>query len=162
MPIDPEVELDGKTYRRIGDTWYDATSFIRAPTVIARKLDVRLRATMPVSEIRKKKRSSRKSSSSKKRTFTHKEAFPLIAEVIRDQAEDDEYVPHKEIVAGMLEHPEGGELIEEAAEEQGNSVRWVAGNMVAWFSKRMTEERSPYQDEFERERINGAWAYRPS
>lgn len=161
--MDPEVELDGKTYRRIGDTWYDATSFIRAPKVIARKLDVRLRATMPAEELQKKRKSSRSSSSSKKRTFTHKQAFPLIAEVIRERHEEEgEYVPHKEIVAGMLDHPEGGELIEEAADEQGNSVRWVAGNMVAWFSKRMTEERSPYQDDFERERINGAWAYRPA
>lgn len=165
--VDPEVELDGKIYRQIGDTWYDAETFIRAPKVLARRLDVRLRATQPAP---KKPASARKSSSrssgsskgSKGRSFSHDDAFPIIAEVIRDCYEDDEdYVTHKKIVAGLMDHPEGGEMIEEAAEHQGNSTRWVAGNMVAWFSKRITEERSPYQDDFERERISGAWAYRP-
>src|SRR5690606_19304003 len=39
--------------------------------------------------------------------------------------------------------------------------RSAASNMVAWFSQQISVGRSNWADFFERERVAGAWAYRP-
>lgn len=78
------------------------------------------------------------------------------------QAEDC-FLPHREIVTRLLEDREAKGLIEQAYHQRsGNqSQEWMANNMVAWFSQRITTGRSDWADAFERAKIDGRWAYKP-
>ena len=157
-----EVELDGKVYRQIGDVWYDGTSFIRVPKSLARRLDTRLvRESDPIVEVQKKPRRS-PSKRHKKKGFEQEDVLPVIAELIREEAEAKEYVTHHEIVAALLDDPEGRELAEEAVERRGHTPKRWASWMVQAFSKHISAEDSIYDDRFERARIDGTWAYRPA
>lgn len=157
-----EVELDGKVYRQIGDVWYDGTSFIRVPKSLARRLDTRLaRESDPIVEVQKKPRRSRPRRR-KQKGFEQDEVLPVIAELIREEAEAKEYVTHHEIVEALLEDPEGRELTEEAVERRGHTPKRWASWMVQAFSKHISAEESVYDDKFERARVDGTWAYRPA
>lgn len=159
--MDTDVELNGTVYRRIGEDWYDAATFIRAPQIVARELDARFRASGTTPLPSGKPKSSTIADGDEDSSFRHAEAFPIIADVIRECSQQEgNFIHHHEIVAAFLAHPEGRTLAQEAAEKQDSSVDWAASNMVAWFSKRFTEGETPYQDEFERKRVEGRWAYR--
>jgi hypothetical protein len=156
-----EVTLDGKVYRQIGDIWYDGTSFIRVPKRIARRLDTRLaRQRGPVAKVQAKTRRSKPKP--KKKGFHQEEVLPVIAGVIRERSADDEYVTHHEIVSALLVDPEGRELAEKAVERRGHTVKRWASWMVQAFSKAISAEESDYEETFERERVDGTWAYRPA
>jgi hypothetical protein len=62
-----------------------------------------------------------------------------------------------------LQDYEGRNLVEVAREQQQNqqSLEWLAGNMVSWFSQRITIGESDWATAFERSRIDGLWAYKP-
>jgi len=157
-----EVELDGKTYRQIKDTWYDGTSFIRVPKSLSRRLDTRLaRESDPIVEAQKKPRRSRPKRR-KKKGFEQEDVLPVIAGLIREEADAKEYVTHHEIVEALLDDPEGRELAEEAVERRGHTPKRWASWMVQAFSKHISAEESVYDDRFERERVDGTWAYRPA
>lgn len=97
-------------------------------------------------------------------SFTHRQVFPIIADVIRQlHRETQGFVSHEAIVSGLLDHPEGCDLVEsaQAAQENNSSLEAIAGNMVAWFSQRITIHDSDYESLFAREQIDGKWAYRP-
>jgi hypothetical protein len=166
--MENQVELDGIVYRRMNDDWYDTSTYIRAPMVLARKLDLlsqrAVEAVAPPKEEAPppaEPAASAADAGSDAPTFHQADAFPIIAAIIREGAEaEEDYVGHRDIVAAFLEHPEGQEMAAAAAAEQERPVKRVASNIVAWFSKRYTEEDTPYQDEFERARVRGAWAYR--
>lgn len=156
-----EVTLDGKVYRQIGDVWYDGTSFIRVPLRVARRLDTRLaQESDPIVEAQQKPRRSRPKP--KVKGFEQEDVLPVIAELIREEADAKEYVTHHEIVDALLEDPEGRELAEEAVERRGHTPKRWASWMVQAFSKHISAEESVYDDKFERARVDGTWAYRPA
>ena len=45
--------------------------------------------------------------------------------------------------------------------ELPQTAEWTAHNMVAWFSQRITVGESDWADQFERQKTDGKWAYRP-
>ena len=97
-------------------------------------------------------------------TFSQKETEPVIARLIRELAGDPPtYVSHAQLTAALLTDAAGRRIIARARELQGDDRRpeAIAANMVAWFSQRITVRTSPYARDFERRKIDGAWAYRP-
>jgi hypothetical protein len=58
---------------------------------------------------------------------------------------------------------EAAPIIEQARTQakEPHSDEWLAHNMVAWFSQRITVGDSGWKDRFERAKIDGKWAYRP-
>ena len=97
-------------------------------------------------------------------TWKQADVFPIIAQVIRDEyAQKERFVTHDEIIARLLAHPEAVHLIEQAHEQQDKqrSHEWLAHNMVAWFSERITVGQSDWANEFNREKIDDKWAYKP-
>jgi hypothetical protein len=93
--------------------------------------------------------------------FDVQDVFPIIAEVIRTHA-SGLFLSHAGIANALLQHPEGRAHIDKAVQRSdGKSAEWLAHNMVAWFSQHITTGLSHYDREFERERYEGKWAYRP-
>ena len=96
--------------------------------------------------------------------FNQADVFPVIADSIRKiHQRKGDFVSHEEIVEALLEDPVGKELVETAHQKQNSQSReWLASNMVAWFSQRMTEGKSEYASEFVRKMIGNDWAYKPT
>jgi hypothetical protein len=93
------------------------------------------------------------------RYFTHADVFPIIAEIIESlsgSSRDD--VTHDRIVEAMLEHPKAKLFLDSCPNHKPRA--WWALDMVAFFSKVHTEERSPWQSRFKRTEIDGKYAYR--
>jgi hypothetical protein len=93
------------------------------------------------------------------------DVFPIIARIIAEASEPDRrYVPAHEIASLLVQDGEARPLIEQAREQldESHSLEWLAGNMVAWFSQRITVGESEVGRAFEREKIGGQWAYRPA
>ena len=159
-----EVTLDGKVYRRIGDIWYDGVSFIRVPKRIARRLETRLlhESDPNVEALTQKKPTRSRPKRNRQKGFEQEDVLPVIAGLIREEAEAKEYVTHHEIVEALLEDPRGRELTEEAVERRGHTPKRWASWMVQAFSKHISAEESAYDEKFERERVDGTWAYRPA
>lgn len=91
------------------------------------------------------------------------DVFPIIAHSIdaRYNSKQD-FVTHDEIVEALLADPEAVRIIEEAHQAQPERTReWLAHNMVAWFSERITVGQSEWSDRLIRQKIDGKWAYRP-
>ncbi len=130
----------------------------RVATVYAALIPLYNNCTQPVDAL------PRFSDMESESSFSQKEVFPIIADVIRQLHHDTrDFVPHEAIVAGLLDHPERRDLVEaaQAAQENDNSLEAIAGNMVAWFSQRITMHTSDYEQLFTRAQIGGKWAYRP-
>lgn len=91
------------------------------------------------------------------------DVFPIIAKTIEDiSASTPDFVTHDQIVETLLGDSEAVEIIEQAHCAQPDRTReWLAHNMVAWFSERISVGQSDWADRFEREKIDGKWAYRP-
>jgi hypothetical protein len=93
------------------------------------------------------------------------DVFPIIARIIeRAYADHHRFVTAHEIAAGLLQDSEGRRLVEAALEQQEDkqSLEWLAGNMVAWFSQRITVGESDWKRAFERTKVDGLWAYKPT
>jgi hypothetical protein len=91
--------------------------------------------------------------------------FPIIAGIIgHAYREHGRFVTAPEIAAGLLQHTESRNLVEAAFEQQEEkqSLEWLASNMVSWFSQRITVGESDWAPAFERTKIDGLWAYKPS
>ncbi len=96
--------------------------------------------------------------------WSQTDVFPLIAQAIREcHSAHQRFVTHDEIVQRLLKSPDATSLIEAArgTGENDRSADWLVHNMVAWFSQRITMEESEWSKEFDRERIDGKWAYLP-
>lgn len=155
--MDSELQHNGKTCRCIDNAWYDTTTHIRAPLVIACELDARLRSLSAADKRIGETRASTLTEGNEDNTFYHIDTIPIIADIIREHCgENNDYITHHEIVTTFLVHP----IAQQTVTQQGNPIEQVASNIIAWFSKRFTEDATLYQDEFERERINGRWSYR--
>ena len=97
-------------------------------------------------------------------TWKQADVFPIIAQVIGElHAKEPRYITHDEITAGLLADPAAAGIIADAHKEQDEkqSLEWLAHNMVAWFSQRITSGQSNWDDAFERQEIDGKWAYKP-
>jgi hypothetical protein len=98
-------------------------------------------------------------------SFTYDEAFPLIARLIilAAKAEPGRFIPHDAIVDLILADGRGAEIVAHARSRSSwTDDRDVASNMVAWFSQQISVGRSEWLQFFERDRLEGAWAYRPT
>jgi hypothetical protein len=73
------------------------------------------------------------------------------------------FITAQEIAASLLRDGEGRNLVHAAADQQQErqSLEWLASNMVAWFSQRITVDESDWAQSFERTKIDGLWAYKP-
>lgn len=97
-------------------------------------------------------------------SFTHSELFPLVAGLILRAAEaaPGSFVAHDALVDLVLVDTLGATLVARArAKSTWPDDRTAASNMVAWFSQQISVGRSEWGHFFERERVAGAWAYRP-
>ena len=97
-------------------------------------------------------------------TWKQADLFPIIAQIIRDlHAKESRYITHDEITAGLLADPAAAGIIADAHKQQDKkqSLEWLAHNMLAWFSQRITSSRSDWGDAFDRQEIDGKWAYKP-
>lgn len=95
--------------------------------------------------------------------WSHNDVFPAVARAIEAiNAQQFTYAEHDAIVAHLLNDSEARTYIDAArsAERIDRSSEWIAHNMVAWFSQRITVGDSPWAARFERQKINGKWAYR--
>lgn len=94
-------------------------------------------------------------------TWRHADVFPVVARLI-DVAhrESGQFVTASELARRLLQDSEGRLLVEES-HCSDNSLEWIANNMVAWFSQRITIGDSDWASAFERIKMDGCWAYRP-
>lgn len=97
--------------------------------------------------------------------WEHAHVFPVFARIIDAQSASSgaAYVTHDQITSAVLADAEGSALIESARDEpdEERTAEWIAHNMVAWFSQRITVGDSDWAERFDREKIDGKWAYRP-
>jgi hypothetical protein len=93
------------------------------------------------------------------------DVFPVIALIIEQSyREHQRFITAHEIAARLLEETNGRNLVEAALEQQEGkqSLEWLANNMVSWFSQRITVGESDWARAFERTKIDGLWAYKPT
>jgi hypothetical protein len=99
-----------------------------------------------------------------KSTWKHDEVFPIIAQIIEQQYQQNpRHITSREIAAQLVQDDAAKSLIQHAqSQERKNlSPEQIARNMVAWFSQRITVGNSPWVARFERTKIDGRWAYKP-
>jgi hypothetical protein len=97
-------------------------------------------------------------------TWKQDDVFPIIAQIITDlYAKEQRFIAHDEITDALLRNKEAIGIIELAQKQQDEkqSTEWVAHNMVAWFSERITVGQSDWDGLFARTKIDGKWAYKP-
>jgi hypothetical protein len=99
-------------------------------------------------------------------SFSHDDVFPIIRRIILTIHEHThEYVTHDEILAGFLADRAGLREVQAALQalqsQHSVTLEQIAGNMIAWFSQRITVGQSHYGHDFERTKVRGKWAYRP-
>ena len=95
--------------------------------------------------------------------WSHDDVFPAVAQAIETlSAQQPGYAEHDAIVAQLLADPEAKSYIDAArsADAADRSPEWIAHNMVAWFSQRITMGDSAWATRFDRQKLNGKWAYR--
>lgn len=90
--------------------------------------------------------------------WTHRDAFPVVARIIRElSARTSDFATRDEIAASLLHDIEGAALVGGGSGRQGDV--WTAGNVVDWFSARF--EGSEWAADFDRTIVDHKWAYRP-
>ncbi len=97
-------------------------------------------------------------------SWKHADVFPVIARCIEQAFQENQrFITAQEIALRLLEDSEGRNLVETARDQQEKveSADWLASNMVAWFSQRITVGESDWASAFDRTKIDGVWAYRP-
>jgi phage I-like protein len=93
------------------------------------------------------------------------DVFPMIARIIEQTyGERQRLITGQEIAARLLQDTAGRNLVQAAHEQQDakQTLEWLASNMVSWFSQRITVGESEWARAFERTKIDGLWAYKPS
>lgn len=96
-------------------------------------------------------------------TWEQADVFPVIARIIADiHQSTGDFVTHDRIAEQFMADVEGSSIIRDAvAETQGaRTETWMAHNMIAWFSQRITMGKSEWQGRFDRMQVAGKWAYR--
>jgi len=96
--------------------------------------------------------------------WSHDDVFPIIARAIDElYGGHQSFVEHDAIVDFLLNDSAAQNHIDAALAraETERSREWVAHNMVAWFSQRITVGESDWAPRFQRQQIRGKWAYKP-
>jgi hypothetical protein len=95
--------------------------------------------------------------------WKHNEVFPIIARIIGEEYQrHHRYITTHEISLRLLQDEEAQAIIAQAHQQvEGQSLEWIATNMVSWFSQRITAGESDWQRAFERTKVDGQWAYVP-
>ena len=81
-------------------------------------------------------------------SWRHADVFPIIARVIEGaNRESQRFVTADEIATKLLKHAEARNLLQAARklQEEKQSLAWLASNMVAWFSQRITVGQSKWK-----------------
>jgi hypothetical protein len=100
-----------------------------------------------------------------KPTWKQDEVFPIIARIIEQQFQQHQrYITSHEIAAQLVQDDAAKSLVQHAQSQarKNLSPEQIAHNMVAWFSQRITVGNSPWAARFERMKIDGRWAYKPT
>lgn len=93
----------------------------------------------------------------------HSKVFPLIANAIRLLWEQKStWVLREEIIGLLLHDPVVIGMLNVDGIQLEKPPYWHVGNAIDWFSKRITDNTSPYVGEFNRRKIGGTWAYIPA
>ncbi len=95
--------------------------------------------------------------------WEHADVFPVIARIIESASHArNDFVTHDAISTALLTDTEGAALISAARNDldEERTPEWIAHNMVAWFSQRITVGASDWSGRFDREKHDGKWAYR--
>jgi hypothetical protein len=79
--------------------------------------------------------------------FQPTRGVPVIAEVIRMLHKDtQDFVMHDELAEALLGHPIIKAIIARVHQQPDSPTsEWLVGNMIAWFSQKMTAATSPYR-----------------
>ena len=110
-------------------------------------------------------RSIRRESSTNpsRHSFRQDEVFPLILRVLREtHGGDGGFVTRGQLLRALLEDDEALRYVARAAAIQDRPAETVAGNMIDWFSQRITVGESSFGGLVERTKIDNRWAYRPT
>lgn len=97
-------------------------------------------------------------------SWEHVDIFPAIARIISASFDlTHDFVTHDDLVKRLLTDTEAAPIIATAKDqsEEPHTAEWIAHNMVAWFSQKITVGDSDWGHQFERQRVDGKWAYRP-
>ncbi len=164
--MNEEIEFDGKQYRRTQGQWYDGHG-ISVPFSLSRRLDQewRRQSTVPGQQAaaHPPQPAPKKPARRPSKDSLYKQVYPFIAELIRQMVPAKQaWINHREIVAALTQHPEARPLLAEIAAGHGKPTGGPANNVVQMFSKNYTNGQSDYQGDFERQRVDGVWAYRPA
>ncbi len=93
----------------------------------------------------------------------HSQIFALIVKIIFDTWDKtQQWVDRDEIVRQLLIRRDIKSRLAEVGQGAKRSLSWYVGNAVDWFSKEMTDQTSPYLDDFDRAKMFGKWAYVPA
>ncbi len=98
-------------------------------------------------------------------TFDQDDVFPVIARLIESRhAQHGGFVTSRELADALIQDEEGRRAVEEAQRRQDEAKpsEWTASNMVAWFGQRITAGESEWTEKFDREKVEGLWAYKPA
>jgi len=98
-------------------------------------------------------------------SWKHADVFPVIARLIEGAyREHQRFITAQEIAIRLLQDPEGRNIVEGARgqQQEQQSLEWLASNMVSWFSQRITVGESDWAKRFERTKVDGQWAYKPT
>jgi|ERR1019366_9085272 hypothetical protein len=93
--------------------------------------------------------------------FKHDEVFPIIENVLKDYSQHStDYMEEGDIVTALIEDQQGRVILGQLPKH--HPVSWWAHNMVAFFSKTITEDKTvpPRFMKFKRRKMAGKWAYR--
>jgi len=97
-----------------------------------------------------------------KESYSQAEIFSIIADIIvKVHKNTQSFVTHEEILHELLTHPHGNEIVRLASKKKNKPIEWMGGNMIAWFSQKITANKSIYSARFDRILIGNKWAYKP-
>jgi len=155
-----KVTLNNEDYYWTGSGWLN-NNYIKPSRLIVEELNAHFGHSMMVEN----------SSTPPKSTHTRHQPLtiqvtiaPVIGQIIHEQfARTGNYVTRAEIVDGLITRPEMRTFLTEAHQNTTGLFTFeeYVGNQVDFFSKGITEGYSPYAYQFDQERIDGKWAYKP-
>lgn len=97
--------------------------------------------------------------------FETADTNPIVARLIRDEfRRTRDFVPHERIAALFQADSMGARVIDAAMKTSRGDVseKWLASNIVQWFSALYTRELLDCRNEFTRQKQKRKWAYRPA
>lgn len=154
-----KVTLNDEDYFWTGSGWLN--HYIKPSRLTIEELNARFGSSMMAE---KSVSSSRTATTRHQPLSIQVTTAPVIAEIIHEQfAKTGGFVTRAEIVESLLARSEIRTFLAEAHQNTTGLFTFeeYVGNQVDFFSKGITEGTSPYMDQFEQEKIEDKWAYKP-